>query len=101
MLTTKFFGGRLAEVMQTVATLFHLAYAKKLNIDDIVLDCEYIGKDFLNESYNVFLDNFPIFYKIRRCLRFGLDYSQFIDIDISKDWKQYYPRSRKCTDDKA
>lgn len=90
MLTCEFFGGRLAEVMQTVASLFHLAYIKNIPNDQIVLPLSYTGSDFYNNKEYVFIDNYPIFKNIEKNFKYSVDINDYEIYNIGGNWCSYY-----------
>jgi hypothetical protein len=93
MITCEFFGGRLAEVMQTIASLFHFAKIKNIPYTEIKLPLSYCGTDFYNVKDYTILDNYPIFHKIGGCFDFKIDYSKYEIWDIAHNWGEYYVRS--------
>lgn len=92
MLTCQFFGGRLAEVMQTIASLFHLAYIKGIPRNQIRLPLSYSGTDFYNKKEYVFIDNYPLFKNLEDCFEYSIDVKQYEIYDIAGNWGSYYVR---------
>jgi hypothetical protein len=92
MLTCEFFGGRLAEVMQTIASLFHLAKIKGIPKEQIRLPLSYTGEDFYNKKEYVFIDNYPIFKNLEECFDYSIDLNQYEIYDIAGNWGTYYIR---------